>query len=90
MASRSQPAEPSPAEPAPGGVASSAAINSLPDDYPVRDYVGSMSAELARMARWDGDEALARVLEAAVRLAEQPAPRHEPIALDRSPKTGHG
>lgn len=90
MASRSQPAEPSPADSSHGGAASGAAIDSLPDDYPVRDYVGSMSAELARMARWDGDEALARVLEAAVRLAEQPAPRPEPIALDRTPKTGYG
>lgn len=90
MASRSQPADSSPADPSPGRASSSASIDSLPDDYPVRDYVGSMSAELARMARWDGDEALARVLEAAVRLAEQPAPRPEPIALERAPKTGHG
>lgn len=74
----------------PTGAKPNSGLDSLPDDYPVRDYVGSMSAELARMARWDGDEALARVLEAAVRLAEQPAPRPEPIALDRAPKTGHG
>ena len=86
MASRSQPAESSPDHSLPR----TGALDSLPDEYPVRDYVGSMSAELARMARWDGDEALARVLEAAVRLAEQPAPRPAPIALERTPKTGHG
>lgn len=41
-------------------------------EYPVREYVGAMSAELARMARWDGDERLALLLEIAARLAADP------------------
>lgn len=84
MASQSQNADAVPAS------ASTTPVSSETDEYPVRDYVGSMSGELARMARWDGDEALARVLEAAVRLARQPAPRPLPIALDREGKTGRG
>lgn len=43
-------------------------------DYPVRDYVAAMAGELARMARWDGDERLACVLEAAADLASRPSP----------------
>ena len=43
-------------------------------DYPVRDYVGAMAGELARMARWDGDERLACLLEVAADLASRPAP----------------
>lgn len=35
------------------------------DDYPVREYICHMTSELARMARWDGDEALAVLLESA-------------------------
>ena len=48
---------------------------SAPDlaDYPVREYVTSMARELARMARWDGDEALAGALEAASTMASGPA-----------------
>lgn len=42
-------------------------------DYPVREYVASMARELARMARWDGDEPLARALEVAAELASRPA-----------------
>lgn len=42
-------------------------------DYPVREYVTSMARELARMARWDGDEALAGALEAASTMASAPA-----------------
>ncbi|MGH7026823.1 hypothetical protein [Brevundimonas sp.] len=38
-------------------------------DYPVREYVTAMALELARMARWDGDEALAGALEAASTMA---------------------
>lgn len=34
-------------------------------EYPVREYIASMSRELAQMARWDGDETLAVLLEAA-------------------------
>jgi len=35
------------------------------DDYPVRDYIAAMARELARMARWDGDETLGVLQEAA-------------------------
>ena len=42
-------------------------------DYPVREYVAGMAAELAGMARWDGDEALAAVLEGAAQMARQAA-----------------
>jgi hypothetical protein len=38
----------------------------------VREYVRSLSEELALMARRAGDEPLASVLEAAVRLASEP------------------
>jgi hypothetical protein len=41
-------------------------------DYPVREYIRAMSAELAQMALWDGDPALAQALEAAARLANAP------------------
>ena len=37
--------------------------------FPVREYIGAMALELAQMARWDGDEALARILESAASLA---------------------
>lgn len=43
-------------------------------DYPVREYVAAMAAELADMARWDGDERLAGALEAAADLARRIAP----------------
>jgi len=39
---------------------------------PVREYVGDFAAQLARMARDAGDEALAKALEAAVDLAIRP------------------
>ncbi|MGV9009526.1 hypothetical protein [Brevundimonas sp.] len=42
------------------------------DDYPVREYIRAMSTELAQMALWDGDPALAQALEAAARLANVP------------------
>lgn len=41
-------------------------------EYPVRDYVASMSAELALMAREDGDGLLAKSLEVAAELARRP------------------
>lgn len=41
-------------------------------DYPVREYIRAMSTELAQMALWDGDLALAQALEAAARLADVP------------------
>lgn len=43
-------------------------------DYPVREYVAAMAAELAAMARWDGDEQLAALLESAADLAQRDAP----------------
>ena len=46
-------------------------------EYPVREYIAAMSRELAQMARWDGDEALAVLLEVAelrARTASQTAP----------------
>ena len=41
-------------------------------DYPVREYIRAMSTELAQMALWDGDPALAQALEVAARLANVP------------------
>jgi hypothetical protein len=43
-------------------------------DYPVREYIGGMCMELAQMARWDGDERLAVLLEAAAGRAHEPRP----------------
>ena len=40
-------------------------------DYPIREYVAAMAAELATMARWDGDEALASILDLASAKAMQ-------------------
>lgn len=34
-------------------------------EYPVREYIGAMCHEMAQMARWDGDETLATLLEVA-------------------------
>ncbi len=50
--------------------------------FPVREYIGAMCIEMARMARWDGDESLALLLNIAARLAEAaPAdPVHSPQA----------
>ncbi|HEV2082829.1 MAG TPA: hypothetical protein VGR32_10300 [Brevundimonas sp.] len=42
-------------------------------DYPVREYVAAMARELALMARWDGDEALGKLLDGAADVAERPA-----------------
>ncbi len=36
-----------------------------PREFPVREYIGAMAVELAQMARWDGDEELGRLLDAA-------------------------
>ena len=44
-------------------------------EFPVRDYIGAMALELAQMARWDGDEALGRLLDSAAALAGQPQVR---------------
>lgn len=47
--------------------------SSPPDlkDCPVREYVAAMAVELAQMARWDGDEKLACMLEAAAATAQE-------------------
>ena len=42
-------------------------------DYPVRDYVASMSTALALMAHEHGDGLLAKSLEVAAELARRPA-----------------
>jgi len=54
----------------------SADIDQTPPDltrYPVREYVASMSHELAIMAHEDGDGLLAKALEVASELARRPA-----------------
>jgi hypothetical protein len=57
--------------------------NDMLADYPVREYVAAMAAELALMARWDGDEALAAALDAVSQQAARqpvssiPVPRAE-------------
>ncbi|CAN5413594.1 hypothetical protein BH09PSE1_BH09PSE1_15280 [soil metagenome] len=43
-------------------------------EYPVREYIAGMTQELAQMARWDGDEVLAGLLEAATLRAEGARP----------------
>ena len=45
-----------------------------PREYPVREYIGSIAQELAEMARWDGDEVLAELLETVAVRAEAPRP----------------
>lgn len=45
-----------------------------PSEYPVREYIAGMARELAQMARWDGDDGLAVLLEAAVIRAEGARP----------------
>lgn len=63
------------------------AAPSSDNDYAVREYVGAMAAQLARMIRLDGDEGIAQMLELAARMAEQPAPRPAPVELaDRAPR----
>jgi len=44
------------------------------EEYPVREYIAGMAKELAQMARWDGDEFLAALLDIAVARAEGPRP----------------
>ena len=56
------------AAPEPEGVL----IPGVVEEERVREYVRSLSEELALMARRAGDEPLASVLEAAVRLASEP------------------
>jgi len=44
----------------------------LIDDYPVREYLASMSLELATMARRDGDGRLAALFDVAAEIARLP------------------
>ncbi|NBW07859.1 MAG: hypothetical protein EBR82_07520 [Caulobacteraceae bacterium] len=48
-------------------------------EYPVREYIAGLSIELARMARWDEDERLAILLEAAAARATEPRAGRPPI-----------
>lgn len=54
-------------------------IRAAPDeaetDFPVREYISAMALELAQMARWDGDEALGRLLDSSAALAGEPLNR---------------
>lgn len=53
-----------------------AATSEAPNpEFPVREYIGAMAVELAQMARWDGDEALAQILEGAAVLAGEAVAR---------------
>ncbi|HEX8469713.1 MAG TPA: hypothetical protein VF633_01250 [Brevundimonas sp.] len=54
-------------QPGSPGVHTQRDTSELPSDleYPVREYIGGMTRELARMAREDGDEVLAVQLERA-------------------------
>lgn len=56
-----------------------ASVEAKPE-YPVREYIGAMAVELAEMARWDGDEALARILDSAAALAAERVQR-APVEL---------
>jgi len=45
-----------------------------PHDYPIREYIASMAQQLAMLARGEGDEGLAALLEAAGDRAERALP----------------
>lgn len=46
----------------------------MTDTAPMREYVAEMAAQLAELARTDGDEALAKKLEDAANMARLTAP----------------
>lgn len=48
------------------------------DEHPVREYIGTMAGQLARMAREDGDGELAMLLEISARMAARPYPLGTP------------
>lgn len=54
-----------------GGDSASGRHDRSAADFPIREYVGAMAAELAQMARWDGDEQLACLLDAAAQAASR-------------------
>jgi len=55
-----------------------------PPEFPVREYIGAMAMELAQMARFDGDEPLAVILDAAADRAALATGRRRPEAQPRS------
>lgn len=55
-----------------------------PPEFPVREYIGAMAMELAQMARFDGDEPLAVILDAAADRAAMATGRRRPEAQPRS------
>jgi hypothetical protein len=59
---------------APRGGTGGGAVGVSKSEYPVREYIAGMTQELAEMARWDGDEVLAGLLEAASLRAEGARP----------------
>ncbi len=63
-----------------GAAPAKSAEDEAASEFPVREYIGAMALELAQMARWDGDEALARILESAATLAGETMTRR-PVAV---------
>ena len=51
-------------------------------EFPVREYICAMAVELGQMARWDGDEALGRLLDSVAALAAEPLAR-APVEIAR-------
>lgn len=41
--------------------------------FPVREYIGAMALEMARMAEGEGDDRLRRLLQEAAAVASRPA-----------------
>jgi hypothetical protein len=68
-----------------GAIPITSATDEVVPEFPVREYIGAMALELAQMARWDGDEALARLLESAATLAGEPMVR-TPVAKPSGPR----
>jgi hypothetical protein len=71
--------DPTPAETPGRETRSDPQAAAAPKEYPVREYIGGMCLELAQMARWDGDERLAILLEAAAARSDEPRPDHSNI-----------
>lgn len=69
----------------PGAVSHERAADAVPGEFPVREYIGAMAMELAQMARWDGDEALGRLLDSAASLAAEPLAR-KPVERPQPPR----
>ena len=58
-----------------------------PVDFPMREYIGAMARELARLARGDRDEVLAALLEAAAERTDESCRRFTQPSLNGR---GHG